>query len=272
VKGIDKLIKSAKPAVPNLPEGFGRSVIDRINSEGITIQSRGVSSLQRKTGFGFGVFAWVTAIILFSYTYYELRMNGSIELLYFGTRFLGSFLGNLPWDLISASMVLATLSAWMIKRSGFLKKGIALTIVVSYLVTGVTGAALATTGLNDQIEGGIEAKQADWPWLKVFRNERAAKFIHHPNFKMGKVESITNRNIIVVTPNGEQLQIQLPKNTRVQIGQVLRISGQEEQNLFQAQKVHVCNPSRVMRYFDHAQHHQQMMKPCCSSRENMMMH
>lgn len=268
---IDQLLKSAKSSVPNLPENFDDRVMSRISEEGIVVQSGSPAIVNRRTGFSFGIFVWIIAIIVFSYNFYEIKMNGTLELLYFGTRFLGSFLGNLPWDLLLVSLILTALSAWILKKSGYIKKGIALTLLASYLVTGVGGTALAATGLNNSIEAGIQARRSEWPWLNLFYNERATEFIHHPNFKMGRVDNINNGTIIVITPHGDRIQIQLPRNARVEKGQILRISGEEAQDFFRAQKIHICKPDRVMRYFDHMKHHKQMMPSCCS-KKGMMRH
>lgn len=257
--------------MPELPENFGESVIKRINREGLGIRKGSVLTNSSKTGTILSLVSWAAAIVIFSYNSYELKMNGSLELLYFGTQFLGAFLGNLPWDLIVASFVLAFLSALIMKLSGVIKRGIALTAIVIYLVTGIGGAALAASGLNDRIEAKIEAKQIEWPWLSFFHNTRAREFIHHPNFLLGKVDFIGNDSITIVTPGGNKISIRVPKQTSVREGQILRLSGKEYQSYFEAQNVHICNPNRVMRYFNHIQHHR-TMKPSCCSKGKMMMH
>lgn len=269
MKNLDTLLKSAKPAVPDLPEGFSKIVMRRISEEGLLISQVPASHRFGSLQLGVGLIALAISLILFNYNSYELRQNGSLELLYFGSQYLVDFIGYLPWDLIIPSLMLTALSTLLFWRSGYLKKGIAVTAIISYLVTGVGGAALASTGFNDQIDAGITRREKDLPWLNMFHHHRAKEFIHHPGFKMGKVEKVMNGNAFVITPNGEEIKIQFPQGIQVKVGQILRMSGMENNAVFSAQKVHVCNPQRVDRYFSHQTHHKQMMKSCCD-RSKMM--
>lgn len=279
MKNIEDLLKAAKPPAPDLPKGFSDDVLLRISSENITVMQPEAASGIQKFRMLSGIATLFVAIILFSYNSYELRMNGSLELLFFGTRYLGDFLGYLPWDLIIPSLLLTTFSVWMIKKSNLLKKSIAVIAIVSYLLTGVGGVAIASTGLNDQIEASITNKEKDWPWIGMFHHHRAKQFIQHPNFKMGRVEAIFNGSAEVVTPHGENITIKLPVNTSVAEGQILRISGEGEKAVFTAQRVHICNPSRVMRYFGQMMGPGKTMGPgkmmndhsCCSGKGMMRM-
>ena len=268
---IDQLLRSARPAVPDLPEHFSQSLVNRINSEGIEISAIMASSSPQRFRIGFGLVTWLTAAILFSYTVFELQMNGSLELLYFGTRFLGSFFGLIPWDLIVLSLLLTLFSAWLIKQAGIIKRSIAMTALVSYLITGIGGTALATTGFIETLQSGIEQKQSEWPWLALFHDKRAKRFIVHPNFKMGRVESVAQDTAFILTPHGEKQQIKLPAHVTIHTGQIVRISGEGDKRLFYAHRIHICNPSRVMHYFGHTSHHhnhhQKMMPDCCSSKQ-----
>jgi len=277
MKTIDQLLKSAKPQVPELPADFSEKIMLRIEKEQVSILPATALRRLQKLKVMMGLGALFCAIILFSYNFYELRMNGSLELLYFGTQYLGDFLGYLPWDLILPSLLLAAFSTWMINKANFLKKGIAVTAIVTYLLTGVGGAAIAATGFNEQIEEGITRKEKDWPWIGMFHHHRAMEFIQHPNFKLGKVEEILNGTVKLITPNGESVTIRMPENVQVEEGQILRISGQGKQAVFTAQKVHICNPNRVMRYFGKMVGHQDMMEhmmnqnSCCSGNGMMKM-
>lgn len=270
---IDDLLRKAKPPAPDLPDDFSSELMQRIEKEKITIRQSVVSEKSQKIRTFLGLGSLVLAIILFSYNSYELRMNGSLELLFFGTRYLGDFMNLLPWDLIIPSFLLTAFSIWMIKKANLVKRGLAVTAIISYLITGVGGAAIASTGLNEQIEAGISFKEKDWPWVTMFRHHRAMQFIQHPNFKMGRVEANFNGSARVVTPNGETITIKLPANTLVAEGQILRISGEGEEAVFTAQRVHICNPNRVMRYFGRMMGPGKMMKDhsCCTGKGMMRM-
>lgn len=268
MKNIEKLLQFAKPPVPKIPDDFSEQLMLRIEKEKVAILPA-VANRFNRIKVILGISALLLATLLFSYNAYELRNNGSLELLFFGTQFLGDFIGYLPWDLIVPSLVLAAFSTWMLNKSNILKKGIAVTAIITYLLTGIGGAAIASTGINERIEDGISNNEEDFPWLGMFHHHRAKEFINHPNFKMGKVEAILNGKARVITPHGEQVTISLPVNTKIQEGQILRISGQGDKQLFAAQRVHVCNPNRVMRYFGGMGGHPEMMnmmkgKSCCS--------
>jgi hypothetical protein len=266
---LEKLLRAARPSVPDLPTDFEQMVMTRIVNQGVKFRSADTNVLLQKVRIAIGLVMLAVSLVLFNYNSYELSSNGSLELLYFGTRYFFDFLGYLPWDLIISSMALTGLSVWLIGKSRILKRGIALIAVVSYLVTGIGGAALAATGINNTIEAGISRHEQSLPWLNLFQNRRAHEFIHHPNFKMGKVEEVENGVAVVVTPHGDKIRIQLPEAMLVKAGQVLRMSGEGNDTLFSAEQVDVCNPNRVGRYFSHLQHHQQMMRSCCGNQGMM---
>ena len=269
MKNLEKLLHTAKPDVPDLPDNFSQIVLQRIVENGLSIQKSPALNRFRRTQLGLGLVGLATALILFNFNSYELRMNGSLELLFFGSQYLNAFIGFLPWDLIVPSLALTGLSAWFFWKSGFLKKGIAVIAIISYLITGVGGVALATTSFNDQIEKGISKREKELPWLNMFHHHRAKTFIQHPNFKMGKVQEINNGSALVITPNGEKVKIQLPETAQVQVGQILRMSGQGNKTAFAARNVHVCNPNRVNRYFGSMAGPQKMMMKSCCSRKMM---
>ncbi len=261
---LDRLLKAAKPSVPDLPSDFSQNVLTRIEQEGLEIHFRPTVVTHSRLFLILGSLALAIALALFNYNSYALKMNGSLELLYFGFKFLGDFIGYLPLDLIIPSLALSALSAWMIWKSGFLRIGVIWLTMVSFLFTGVGGTVIAAVGINERIEAGIKGREKNLPWLSFFHNNRAAKFIHHPNFRMGRIEKIINDNLIVMTPHGDRINIKIPPLTRIKVGQVLRLSGQDSKAVFNAQDVHICNPSRVNRYFNHSDHHKKMMKSCCT--------
>lgn len=260
---IDDLLRAVKPPVPELPEGFSEKLMQRIEQENITINSTADETVKRRFRLITGLATLVLAILLFSYNTYELRMNGSLELLFFGTSYLLDFLGYLPWDLILASLLMTAFSVWMINRSRMLKRGVVVTAIISYLLTGVGGAALASVGLNDRIEAGIAKQEKTWPWVRIFHHHRATEFIKHPNFRMGRVEATANGTARVLTPHGETVQVRLPPDSTIRKGQIIRISGNRTDAVFSARRVHVCNPRRVMRYFAGTDGNNENIPACC---------
>lgn len=267
---LERLLRKAKPAVPDLPEDFSSTVMEKIMQLDTSVVYIAKRSANARIQLGIGILGLIIATLLFNYNTYEIRMNGSLELLYFGRQYLFDFLGYLPFDLLVPSLLVTLISIWMFRKSGIVKRGIASIVIISYLITGVGGSALAAVGFNDQIEAMISEYEKSWTWLTVFQNSRARQFIQHPHMRLGKVEKIVNGKAEIITPNGEKLLIQLPPQTDVQVGQYLRTSGMENQSVFSARKVHICNPSRVNRYFGHMKHHKMMMrKSCCNSKMRM---
>lgn len=265
---LEKLLRSAKPTVPDLPEDFNSAVMQRIEQLETPGESASAHGRFDRIQLAVGIAALLVATLLFNYNSYEIRMNGSLELLYFGRQYLLDFFSYLPLDLLIPALLFPAISVWMFRKSGMIKRGIASLAIISYLITGVGGSALAAIGFNEQIEATISENTDRDSWLKILEHSRAKEFIHHPHVRLGKVEKLMNGKAEVITPNGKRLTIEVPPKTDVKVGQYLRVAGNENESVFSAQKVHVCHPSRVDRYFSHMKHHKkmqhhQMMKPCC---------
>lgn len=270
---LENLLRKARPDVPDLPDEFNSTVMQRIAKLDVPTEPVPIRDPFSGIQLGIGLLALIIATLLFNYNTYEILMNGSLELLFFGRQYILDFIRYLPWDLIVSSLLLTLLSAWLLRRSGMIKRGIASLALISYLVTGVGGSALAAAGFNDQIEAALSETKESWSWLKILRHSRARQFIHHPHMKLGKVEKLTNGEAEIITPNGASLRIQMPPGTDVEVGQYVRASGIDIQSTFSAEKVHICNPSRVNRYFGQMKHHHhrhhQMMKSCCGKEMGM---
>ncbi|MFH2131181.1 MAG: hypothetical protein ABIK68_12480, partial [bacterium] len=97
----------------------------------------------------------------------------------------------------------------------------------------------------------------EWPLVSWFFKERARYFVHHPNFRMGRVEKTEGRLIWIIDPRGERSRIELPEGMQVREGQVVSLAGVAADDLFRVSSGHHCNPGRVGRYF----HHMSMMSP-----------
>ena len=107
----DERIRAARPTVPELPPDFAASVMARIEGQGLAVlppQRAVLGVWLRWMAAGVLMSAGVLLVNAFAY---ELRMNGSLELLHFGGRFLGSFVGGLPYDLLLSALALAGLAA-----------------------------------------------------------------------------------------------------------------------------------------------------------------
>ncbi len=258
MKNLDDILKAAKPPVPELPMDFSERVmsdIRKLEMAAVPVNStRQLVNWKQLIG---GVLLMLIALIIVNNIVFEVRMNGSVELLYFGTRFLNDVFAYIPFDLIIPAIIVTGISAWLMWSSKALKRGIVGIIIGSYLTTVFGGAALATTGINEKIQASIVQEKRDLPLVSWFFRERARYFIDHPNFKMGRVERYDGQFCWIVDPHGHKSKIELPADMKVQKGQIIRIAGVTSGDLFRVSTGHHCNPGRVGRYF----HEMSMMRP-----------
>lgn len=245
---IEEKIKGIKSKVPQLSSDFSQRVLSRIDELDAVVQPVGRGSRWFRLFMGIGLL--VIGLVAVNNSAFELRMNGSLEMLYFGTQFLSDILKYIPWDIILPALLITGIASWLIWNSHLVKRGIALTIAVCYLVTGVGGVALANSGMNEQLQTQIVTEDREWPLLSWFYKERARFFVRHPNFNMGQVVQSDDRSALVVDPYGNELRVMLPPQTVVKNGQYLRIRGEKGGQAFMATDVHFCGAGSVGRYFN----------------------
>jgi hypothetical protein len=245
---IEEKIKGTKSKVPQLSTDFSQRVLSQIEELESVIQPWGRGLHWIKLLFGLALL--IIGLVAVNNSAFELRMNGSLEMLYFGTQFLNDMLKYIPWDIILPALLITGIASWLIWNSHLVKRGIALTIAVCYLVTGVGGVALANSGMNEQLQTQIVTTDKEWPLLSWFYKERARFFVRHPNFNMGQVVQSDDRSALVVDPYGNELRVMLPPQTVVKNGQYLRIRGEKGGKAFMATDVHFCGAGSVGRYFN----------------------
>lgn len=252
MKNLDVILKEAKPAVPRLPEDFSMVVMAEIEQLDPLITSDNLYPNRVKyTQCVWGVLMLALSLLFFNSVIFEIQMNGSIELLYFGTRFLKDAVTYIPFDLILPVIAIAGLSSWLIWQSKAFKKGIAGILIGSILTTTFGGAALAATGINGQIQTTFIENKWDMPLLSWFYKERARFYVDHPNFRMGRVGRAEDGLVWIVDPHGNESKIALPSGMTVKKGQVISLVGLETGNVFRASTGRHCSPGRVGKYFSH---------------------
>ena len=244
---VEEKIKGAKLKVPDLPPDFSQRVMVKIDKLGVMVlpERRGSRWVRLIVGIGLLI---IGLVAMNNFTF-ELRMNGSLEMLYFGTRFITDILRYIPWDTFLPALLITGVASWLIWKSHLVKRGIALTIAACYLVTGVGGVALANSGMNEQLQAQIVQEKREWPLISWFYKERARFFVRHPNFNMGRVVQADEKSAWVIDPYGNRLRIMLPPQTVVKNGQYLRIRGKKGGEAFMAIDVHFCGSDSVQRYF-----------------------
>jgi hypothetical protein len=269
VNKLDDILKSARPSVPELPPKFSERVmseIGRLEAKSIGSQTRSRSSL---FNFIFACLLLLVGLLAFNSILFVIRMNGSLELLSFGTRFLADIFSYIPFDLIIPAVLIVALASRMIWASQAFKKGVATVILGSYVVTGVGGAALATTGVNERIQKTLIEDKRDWPVISWLYKERARYHVKHPNFNMGQVEKLSDGFAWIVDPNGKKIKIRLPEGQTVRKGQFIRLVGSVDNGLFQGHDMNFCHPVNAQRYYQHMpMMHRNMMMDMKDMREH----
>lgn len=270
MKTFDELIKSAKPTVPELPSAFS----ERVMSEIVRMEAEpGKSSINLLNLLAAG-FLLLIGLLSVNSIMFEVRMNGSIELLSFGTRFLTDALTYIPFDLIIPAILIIGLASRMMWASQTFKKGATTVIIGSYLITGAGGAALAATGVNERIQNTLIKGKIDWPVISWFYKERARYHINHLNFNMGRVERLSNGLAWIVDPNGKEIKVRLPEGRVVEKGQFIRLAGSIDNGIFKGHDMNFCHPVTAKRYFHRMpmmQHHMQMHGPMNMKGHHQMM-
>jgi len=268
VNKLEDLLKSAKPSVPPLPTDFSERVMTEIATLVVESGRSGINIFNFITA----CFLLLVGLLSVNSILFEVQMNGSLELLSFGTRFLADVFGYIPFDLIIPAVLIVALASRMMWASKAFKKGIAAVIVSSYLVTGVGGAALAATGMNEKILDTLIKDKIDWPVISWFYRERARFFINHPNFSMGRVDKLDNGFAWIVTPTGREVKVELPEGRVVKKGQVIRLAGSDDNGIFKGHDMNFCHPAKAQRYYHHMpmmQHHMNMQMNIKEHRQMM---
>jgi hypothetical protein len=250
VRQLDERIRAARPREPQLPPHFTATVLARIQAEGLAIRPRW---RQRARPAAYGLAALLAlgaAVLLSNAGLYELDADGSLELLYFGGRFLGAFLGRVPYDVLLSALALAGLGAWLLRRGALVHTRVAWLLLLSYGVTGGGGLALAGSGINYELRTRIVAQPEGWPLVGDFYRRRA-HWAGPPaaGFRLGRVLAVDGRAAVLLTPTGEQTRVTLPPGAVAAVGDTLRLGGQADDGAFRADSVQVCDPARAMRHF-----------------------
>jgi len=249
---LDILIKTGRPAVPDLPENFSRQVMSKITKSNSPIPA--IVPLRYRVKwmhFVAGLLFLVLSLIVANSVIFEIQMNGSIELLYFGSRFIKNVIEFIPFDSIFLALTIAGFSSWLVWNSKVIKTGITTILIGSYLTTAFGGAALAATGLNEKVQTTLSTNNLDLYVISWFYKERARFFVHHPNFRMGSVVKLEKKLVWIIDPHGKRQGIVLPIEMNVQKGQVISLVGVESGGFFRASIGRHCNQKSVRRYFSH---------------------
>jgi hypothetical protein len=247
VPTLEERLKAAKPEPPRLPEGFAARVMDEIQARHLAI--RPAPQRYRAWWLAAAVAAVLAAMALTNAFVFELRSNGSLELLEFGSRFLTGFLARVPYDLLAAAAALAALSGLLMRRGRIVHTRVAWVLLVTYGVTGIGGLALAGSGVNEELQTQVYAERLDWPGLHWFYRQRAQFQAPPAHFRFGLVTQVHDGSVVLLSPMGDEVTVDLPTGFRAQVGDHVRLGGRALDGRFQADDAQLCQPGRGNRYF-----------------------
>jgi hypothetical protein len=252
MRNIDDIIKLARPEVPPLSDDFSQITIQKIQIWTLKEKNKVGSNPKFQWTYVFiGILLLISALVLTNNAIFEVKMNGSLEMVSLGSAFFVDATSYIPFDLLVPVLLMTFLSSWLLWRSRLIKKSIALIVTSCFLVTSVGGTALAATGLNEQIQNKVVKIKNEIPIISRFYRNRAIYLVEHPNFQMGQVIELKAKQATIKTPHGELIKIFLPKNISVITGQYFRFSGQKIDEGFQVKRLQHCNSERGGRYFTH---------------------
>ena len=249
MRDLDNLIRKIKPKVPILPKEFSTQVLKRIRQEKIEItphrrwiNQRSVMLLLTLALFGIGV-------LLLNLLFFEIKSNGSLELLYFGSDFLLDFFKFIPFDTLFIAIIILLLTSWSLQKSNIVKIGIVGITAISLLFSGLGGAALAISNLNENVQQKISDKGYNLPFFSQFYNDRARYRVHLPRFQFGKIVAVHDHSFVVENPFGEEVEVRTPVGSQFKVGQIIRMKGRFLNRIFHAQRFQHCNQTRACTYF-----------------------
>jgi hypothetical protein len=246
---IEDRIRAAKPTAPALPPDFSARVMAGIAGQELAILPARTGRVRRRLYLAASVFILGLGILLANGAVFEVTMNGNLELLYFGSRFLGSFIALLPFDLLASAALLAGITVWLLHRGRVARVALTWLVITAYGITAAGGVALAESGVNEKLRDWIVENDADLPGVSGYYRHRAHYRIRHPGFRMGRVTEVEATAARLVTPTGEAYWITLPPGLRPSVGDHLRLGGKESGGRFMADEGQFCDPKRTMRYF-----------------------
>lgn len=255
---LEELLKASRPGTPDLPPDYSLRVMETIQREGLAVRPKWVHQLRRGTRRAAILAALLAGVVFSDALAFEVSINGSLELLHFGTRYLGDFLAKLPLDLLLGSLLFTTLAAWLMAGGGPVRARMAWVVLFSYALSATGGATLAETGINEVLQETVVSKAPEMPVLGHFFRRRARYATPHPHLRMGRVTGVENGTATLITPDEETVEVKLPRDFRPRVDEHLRLRGMMRDRKFQVEEGQRLPPRRLGRYF---RHHRRMHRP-----------
>jgi hypothetical protein len=257
---LEQRLRAARPPVPELGPPFAAQVTAEIARRGLRVRPLWVLRAPLWAGRAAALLTLAAAVVTLNGAAYELRASGALELLHFGASFLAAFLANVPYDLLLTALALGGAAAWLLRHARPARVPVAWTLLLSYGLTGAGGLALAGSGLNESLQSSVLEESAGGTGstaLGWFYGERAVYRRPDPRFHMGRVVALEGRRARLLTPLGEEEEVDLPPGFSAQVGEPVRLIAAPDGGPLRALTAQRCNPAAVEGYF---QHHRMMMR------------
>lgn len=271
MKQIETELLKAKPIVPTLPDGFCVRVMRRIDDLGLAPGLAVEKSRQNSLLLFPGIVLLVMGAFLGSFVSFEINANGSMELLEFGNRFFGAFLSYLPTGTIVSTLLITLIAALLIRKSRSWKIPLKRFLFSAYFSIIAGGAAIASTGINDQLHTWVVTKENEVFILSDLYRKRMKYKVQRDDFQLGRVTAVQENSVWITDPLGQKQKILLPKGVNLAIDQFVKFTGKTVSDTFQAESFRFCNSNRVNSYFNHMKMHSEHMSGQKGMRHMMRM-
>lgn len=188
-------------------------------------------------------------ILLFTFTFvvFVLRHTGvgfAPHMLQDGTSL---FLRAFPWGLLLIAIIAAVVSVWLVKRFRWIYRKPFMILLVSILSIGGIGA-IATEAFEIHDHLFEHAQERTVPVLKQLYDRHLSDDIDvvHP----GVIQNIRDDQLRILTPSGEELDIQLEEDTKLpraplEPGDHVMIFGEQEDGQIEAEGIRPISKRRL---------------------------
>jgi hypothetical protein len=250
MKDLDKLLKAAKPAVPELSVNFSEKLMSQLEQVEISMKPELTQATKQKHAmFWIAVSMQLIALFIFNNSIFEIQSSGSLEVFHFGLNFIPVFIKYLPFDIILLAIVLTGFSSILWQRSRMTQRRLTKIVVATYLITGVGGTAVAATGINSRIKSNLLRSAGSNSVVASYYQTRTVFCLDHPEFLIGRVINQNNSKFWVITPEGRKIEIKQPPLSKISVGQYLCLHGIMEKDHFNIKLINYCDSSHMEGYF-----------------------
>lgn len=249
---LEKRLRAARPEAPGLPPDFAPGVMEAIEAGSLTVRPAWRGNLLHWGRLAAGATVLLAGAVLVNAAVFDLWVNGGLELVYFGGRFLNAFLIALPWDLMLGALAAGLAAGFLLRIGKTARVRLAWVIIVSYAISLGGGAALAGSGVNQVFHDRVEQGERLPPLMQWFYATRARYRRPHAGFRIGQVISVDHGRALLRTPLGEEVAVILPPGFKTAPGEHLRLAGTQHRTGFRTAEAQRCQAESVRPYFHHA--------------------